>query len=111
MAHVLMKVLPDWLITEEERLRTLEKQRQAGELKKLQKSAADRSFESVTSSLMRPAEEVDARTALREAQTQPELVLVQQKLARLHMIAEKKELPHKVVTNTPGFIKQEAQER
>merc|ERR1712100_775051 len=46
--------------------------------------------------------------ALREAETQVELKFVQQKLARVQRIAEKKELPNKVLTNLPGFIKEEA---
>mmetsp|Transcript_151953 Transcript_151953/g.268302 ORF Transcript_151953/g.268302 Transcript_151953/m.268302 type:complete len:894 (-) Transcript_151953:7-2688(-) len=106
--HVQLGTLPDWLVTEEERLRKLEKQRQSGELKRPQKSAADRSSEVVASRSMRPADEIDAMAALREAETQPELKLVQQRLARIQRVAEKKELPNKVLTNTPGFIKEEA---
>lgn len=106
--HAHSETLPDWLVNEEERLRKLEKQRQAGELTRPQKSAVDRSAEYVAKSLMRPPEQVDAALMLREAETQIELKIVQQKLARIHRIAEGKELPCKVVANAPGFIKQEA---
>lgn len=106
--HVHLEKLPDWLITEEERLRKLEKMRQSGEMKKPQKSAVDRSSEVIASHSMRPAQELDAMAALQEAQTQPELQIAQQKLTRIQRISEMKELPNKVLTSTPGFIKEEA---
>eukprot|EP00931_Biecheleriopsis_adriatica_P100606 TRINITY_DN75888_c0_g1_i1.p1 TRINITY_DN75888_c0_g1~~TRINITY_DN75888_c0_g1_i1.p1 ORF type:complete len:983 (+),score=180.84 TRINITY_DN75888_c0_g1_i1:20-2968(+) len=107
-AHISMAQLPDWLQNEEERLRKTEKQRQAGELKRPEKSAVDRSSESVASKLMRPAQEIDAMTVLQDAENQNELKLAQQKLVRIQRIAEKKQLPGKVLSSTPQFIKDEA---
>lgn len=106
--HAKLECLPDWLSTEEERLRKLEKKRQSGDMQRKQKSAVDRSSEAIASHSMRPAQELDAMAALREAESQPELKIVQQKLARIQRIADKKDLPNKVLINTPGFIKQEA---
>lgn len=105
--HARMDKMPDWLQGEEERLRKLEKQRQAGELKRAEKSAADRSTETVVSQLMRPAAEVDAIVALQEAETQPELQLVQQKIVRLQRKAANQVVPGKVLTHVPQFIKEE----
>merc|ERR1712014_20378 len=93
---------------EEDRLRKLEKQRQAGELRRAEKSAADRSTETVVSQLMRPAVEVDAVLALQEAETQPELQRVQQKVVRLQRQAEQKGVLGKTLTHVPKFIKEEA---
>jgi len=77
-------------------------------MKKPQKSAVDRSSEVIASHSMRPAQEINAMIALREATTQPELEIVQKKLARIQRIAETKELANKVLTSTPGFVKEEA---
>jgi hypothetical protein len=110
-SHATLETLPDWLTGEADRLRKLEKQRQAGELKRPEKSAVDRSSEAVASHLMRPAVEVDAMAALQDAETQPELKLVQQKLVRLQRHAEKHELRTKALTRTPQFIKEEAREQ
>jgi len=107
-SHSPLEKLPDWLLGEEERLRKLEKQRQAGELKRSEKSAADRSTEAVASQLMRPAVEVDASATLQDAESQPELKLAQQKLVRLQRRAESQALPGKVLTHAPQFIKDEA---
>merc|ERR1719491_1727375 len=86
--------------------------RQAGELKRPDKSAVDRSSESIASRLARPAEEVDAMDELRAAGNQVELVQVQRKLARVQRIAEEKGLlANKALTNTPQWILDEAREQ
>merc|ERR1712176_580632 len=55
--HEVMCEYPDWLVREEERLKTLEKKRHAGELGAPQKSRVDRSSETVASKLARPVVE------------------------------------------------------
>ncbi|CAK9084023.1 Hypothetical protein SCF082_LOCUS39874 [Durusdinium trenchii] len=56
--HVPGTQYPDWLVREEERLKLLEKKRQAGEAEKVSKSRLERSSEAVASRLARPTEEV-----------------------------------------------------
>eukprot|EP00913_Durusdinium_trenchii_P009616 g9034.t1 len=85
--------LPDFLVQEEERLRKLEKQRQAGELLRPEKSV-DRSSEAVASKLMQPSKEplafrIDAMDELRAASNQMELERVQRNLARQQRLGEK----------------------
>jgi len=101
--------LPDFILQEEDKLRKIEKMRQAGDLKRPEKSAVDRSSEVVASRLDRPAEMVDAMAEMRRASNQTELVQVQKKLARVQRIAAKKDLlANKVLTNTPQWVFEEA---
>mmetsp|Transcript_44974 Transcript_44974/g.106817 ORF Transcript_44974/g.106817 Transcript_44974/m.106817 type:complete len:1019 (+) Transcript_44974:65-3121(+) len=103
---------PDFIQQEEEKLRKLEKMRQAGELKRAEKSSVDRSTEAIASRLDRPAEVIDAMDELRAAGNQRELVQVQRKLARVQRVAEKKmDLANKVLENTPQWILEEAKEQ
>lgn len=103
---------PDFILQEEEKLRKLEKMRQAGELKRPEKSSVDRSTEAVAKRLDRPAEVVDAMDEMRHAANQKELVQVQRKLARTYRIAESKgALANKVLSNTPQWIVEEAKEQ
>merc|ERR1719254_10522 len=86
--------------------------RQAGELKRPEKSAVDRSTEAVASRLIRPAETVDAMSELRAASNQVELVQAQRKLARIQRLEEKHgALANKVLDNTPQWILEEAREQ
>merc|ERR1712061_739183 len=100
---------PDFILQEEDKLRTLEKMRQAGELKRPEKSAVDRSTESIASKLLCPSEAVDAMDELRAAGNQVELVQVQRKLARIQRLEVKHgELAKKVlVGGTPQWILEE----
>jgi len=75
--------VPEHLAGEEARLRMLEKQRLAGELKRPSKSATSRSSEVVAQRLTRPQEEIDAGAELRKADTQAELCRIQRRLADL----------------------------
>lgn len=110
--HEIVEQYPHFILQEEEKLRKLDKMRQAGELKRPEKSAVDRSTEAVALRLARPAEAVDAMEELRAARNQHELAQVQRKLARIHRVAETKEgLAAKVVTNTPQWILEEAREQ
>merc|ERR1712048_1481661 len=103
---------PDWLVREEDRLKILEKKRQAGELSRPQKSSVDRSSEAIASRLARPQEEIDAMAEMRQAGNQKELIVAQRKLARYQRIAEEKgELAAKVVTHTPSWIFEDAKKQ
>jgi len=104
---------PDFILREEEKLRRLEKMRQAGELKKLEKSAVDRSTESIASKLSHPSETVDSMDELRAARNQVELVQAQRNLARIQRLGAKHgELAKKVlVGGTPQWIFEEAREQ
>ncbi|CAK9098949.1 unnamed protein product [Durusdinium trenchii] len=103
--------LPDFLVQEEERLRKLEKQRQAGELLRPEKSV-DRSSEAVASKLMQPSKEIDAMDELRAASNQMELERVQRNLARQQRLGEKYGLlAHKKVTAAPQWILEEARQQ
>ncbi|CAE8615174.1 unnamed protein product [Polarella glacialis] len=104
--------MPDFIVKEEERLRKLEKQRQAGELKRPEKSSVDRSSEAVAAKLLRPAQEVDAMDELRNASNQVELVRAQRNLARLQRLGDKHGLmANKVVKAAPRWILDEAREQ
>ncbi|CAJ1451713.1 unnamed protein product, partial [Effrenium voratum] len=74
--------LPEFILGEEARLRTLEKQRQSGE-RPPAKSAASRSTEAVARYLAAPAKVIDAGAELRKANTQAELCRIQRRLADL----------------------------
>mmetsp|Transcript_33561 Transcript_33561/g.76661 ORF Transcript_33561/g.76661 Transcript_33561/m.76661 type:complete len:531 (+) Transcript_33561:3-1595(+) len=103
---------PDFIVQEEAKLRKLEKMRQAGELHRPTKSAVDRSTEVIASRLDRPPEVIDAMDELRAAGNQRELVQVQNKLARVQRLAEKKMgLASKVLDNTPQWVLDEAKEQ
>ncbi|CAK9044472.1 unnamed protein product [Durusdinium trenchii] len=107
--HVPGTQYPDWLVREEERLKLLEKKRQAGEAEKVSKSRLERSSEAVASRLARPTEEVDAMTELRLAANQKELVVAQRKLARYQRLADQKGLlANKVLTNVPEWVREDA---
>jgi len=97
------------LLQEEERLRKLEKMRQAGELQSKTKSAVDRSTESVALRLMKQPDEIDAMQVLREAANQQELKFAQRNLATVQRRAQKYELPNKVLKEMPHWIAKEAQ--
>ncbi|CAE8656603.1 unnamed protein product, partial [Polarella glacialis] len=110
--HAAGRKMPDFIVKEEERLRKLEKQRQAGELKRPEKSSVDRSSEAVAAKLLRPAQEVDAMDELRNATNQVELVRAQRNLARLQRLGDKHGLmANKVVKAAPQWILDEAREQ
>jgi len=73
--------MPDFIVGEEARLRTLEKQRFAGE-GRVTKSTS-RSTEAVAQKLTQPQKVIDAGAELRKANTQAELCRVQRRLADL----------------------------
>lgn len=103
---------PEWVLREAERLKLLEKKRQAGEHVAPQKSRTDRSSEAVASALDRRTEEVDAMREMRDAANQKELIVAQRKLARYHRIAEEKgALARKVVANVPHWIAEDARKQ
>ncbi|CAE7426480.1 BRIX1 [Symbiodinium natans] len=103
---------PDFLVQEEDRLRTLEKQRQAGDLRRQEKSAVDRSSEAVAAKLMRPQQEIDAMDELRAASNQVELERAQRNLARLQRIGDKHgALAGKVVKAAPQWVLEQAREQ
>merc|ERR1712203_622171 len=89
--------------------RKLEKMRQNGELKRVEKSAVDRSSEAVASKLLQPRQTIDAMDELRSAGNQVELERLQRKLARVKRLEDKHSvMAHKVLDNTPQWIKDEA---
>lgn len=104
-------VLPDWFFREEEKLRKIEKMRHAGDLQRKNKSAVDRSTESVALKLMKKPEEIDTMGVLREATNQQELKFAQRQLAAMHRYSEKYELPTKQLSGAPQFIAKEAREQ
>eukprot|EP00928_Gymnodinium_smaydae_P015826 TRINITY_DN15884_c0_g1_i2.p1 TRINITY_DN15884_c0_g1~~TRINITY_DN15884_c0_g1_i2.p1 ORF type:complete len:963 (-),score=159.90 TRINITY_DN15884_c0_g1_i2:229-2700(-) len=106
--HELCDAYPDFLLREEEKLRKNEKMRNAGDLQRERKSAADRSTESVALKLMQGPSEVDTREALREATNQQELKFAQRNLAAMQRHAAKYELPTKVLKGAPKYILEEA---
>jgi len=75
--------VPEHLAGEEARLRMLEKQRLAGEVKRQSKSGVSRSSEAVAQRLTRPQQEIDIGAELRKAETQAELCRAQRRLATL----------------------------
>lgn len=101
---------PDWLLREEDRLKLLEKKRQAGEAgEKVHKSRLERSSEAVAARLARPTDELDAMTELRLAANQRELVVAQRKLARYQRLADEKGLlANKVLKNVPEWVREDA---
>lgn len=80
--------MPEHLVGEEARLRSLEKQRAAGELKRPSKSAVFRSTEHVAQRLTQPQKEIDVGAELRKANTQAELCRIQRRMADLQRRAE-----------------------
>jgi hypothetical protein len=106
--HEAGQPFPDWLFREEEKLRKIEKMRHAGELQRKNKSAVDRSTESVAFKLMQKPEEVDTMSILRDAANQQELKFAQRHLAAMQRYSEKYELPSKVLAGTPQFMLKEA---
>jgi len=103
---------PDWMVREEDRLKLVEKKRQAGEMEKPQKASADRSTEAIAARLSRPAEEVDAMQMMKGAANQKELIVAQRQLARYQRLAEAKgALASKVVKNVPEWILDDARKQ
>jgi len=105
--------LPEHLVGEEARLRSLEKKRNAGELAKPQKSLASRSSESVAQRLTMPQVEIDASAELRQATSQGELCRIQRRLANLQRRTEESAdlqagLGPKLL-NVTKWVRQEAQ--
>ncbi|CAE7868585.1 BRIX1, partial [Symbiodinium necroappetens] len=99
---------PDWLVREEERLKLLEKKREAGAGNHVQKSRIQRSSEAVAARLARPVEEMDAMAELRNAANQRELVVAQRKLARYQRLSDEKGLlANKALKNVPEWIREE----
>eukprot|EP00438_Fugacium_kawagutii_P005691 Skav227821 [mRNA] locus=scaffold948:273933:277061:+ [translate_table: standard] len=98
-------------VQEEERLRKLEKQRQAGELHRPEKSAVDRSSEVPWEVPSSPPGQggtwIDAMDELRAASNQVELERVQRNLARLQRLGDKHGA-HKVVKAAPQWVLDEA---
>merc|ERR1712176_1147474 len=105
--------IPDFLITEEERLRTLEKQRKAGELKRPDKASDSRSTEAVAKALTTEKEVVDVGKELLECENQTQLKFAQQRLSRLQRIADEKGamFKGKQLTHVPKYVKAEANEQ
>ncbi|CAE7829465.1 BRIX1 [Symbiodinium microadriaticum] len=108
--HAMGIQYPDWLVREEERLKLLEKKREAGEAgNHVQKSRIQRSSEAVAARLARPVEEMDAMAELRNAANQRELVVAQRKLARYQRLSDEKGLlANKVLKNVPEWIREDA---
>eukprot|EP00928_Gymnodinium_smaydae_P053617 TRINITY_DN37565_c0_g1_i1.p1 TRINITY_DN37565_c0_g1~~TRINITY_DN37565_c0_g1_i1.p1 ORF type:complete len:925 (-),score=143.48 TRINITY_DN37565_c0_g1_i1:85-2859(-) len=79
--------LPDFILGEETRLRTLEKQKLA-DPGRVQKSAVHRSTESVAQKMMKPQQVIDAGEELRKATNQTELCRIQRRLADLQRRSE-----------------------
>jgi len=79
--------MPDFIQSEEARLRKLEKQRLSGESRH-QKSSVDRSTEAVAQKLTQPPKLVDAAAELRQATNQTELCRIQRRLADLQRKSE-----------------------
>eukprot|EP00928_Gymnodinium_smaydae_P044246 TRINITY_DN29523_c0_g6_i1.p1 TRINITY_DN29523_c0_g6~~TRINITY_DN29523_c0_g6_i1.p1 ORF type:complete len:1031 (+),score=188.76 TRINITY_DN29523_c0_g6_i1:74-3094(+) len=110
--HVSGIQYPDFILRQEERLKLVEKKRQAGEIERVQKSSVDRSSEVVAAKLARPAEVTDAMEEMAGAANQKELVVAQRKLARYQRIAEEKgALASKVLTNVPKWVQDDAQKQ
>merc|ERR1712178_276425 len=82
--------------------------RHAGDLQRKQKSAVDRSTESVALKLMQKPEEVDTMSMLRDATNQQELKFAQRHLATMQRFSDKYELPSKKLAGAPKFIANEA---
>mmetsp|Transcript_46131 Transcript_46131/g.107935 ORF Transcript_46131/g.107935 Transcript_46131/m.107935 type:complete len:899 (-) Transcript_46131:266-2962(-) len=74
--------MPDFISSEEARLRKLEKQRLSGEPRST-KSGVSRSTEAIAQRLTQPAKVIDAAAELRKANTQAELCRIQRRLADL----------------------------
>jgi hypothetical protein len=108
--HERLQNMPTWLTTEEERLRKLEKQRKAGELKWSDKSSVSRSTEAVAMTLTQQKEELDVGKELQNAENQTQLKFTQQRVARLQRVANEEGAlaKGKALTNVPKFINDEA---
>lgn len=112
-AHVPDTPMPDFLLQEEARLRKVHAQRKAGELKRPEKSAVDRSSEAVARTLAADKVAVDVGAELRDAVSQDELVRAQKRMVRMQVAEDKKEagLSKKVLLSVPGHIAREAAEK
>jgi len=112
-SHTTGMKMPDWLIGEEERLRMLEKQRKAGELKRPSKASDSRSTEAIAKALTVEREAVDVGQELRDCENQTQLKFTQQRLARMQRAADEKGAlaKGKQLTNVPKYVKAEAEEQ
>jgi hypothetical protein len=111
--HMAGMKMPDFLTGEEERLKMLEKQRKAGELKRPSKASDSRSTEAVAKALTVEREAVDVGQELRDCENQTQLKFTQQRLARMQRVADEKGVlaKGKQLTHVPKYIKGEAQEQ
>lgn len=102
--------MPDFLTNEEERLRNLEKQRQAGELKRPDKASDSRSTEAVAKALSTERESLDVGKELFECENQTQLKFAQQRLARMQRVADEKGalVKGRQLTHVPKYVKAEA---
>ena len=108
--HAAGMQMPDFLLQEEARLRKVHAQRKAGELHRPEKSAVNRSLESVARSLATEKVQVDVGAELRDAESQTELDRAQKRMVRLQMMESKKEagLSKKELVAVPAHIAREA---
>ncbi|CAE7364294.1 BRIX1 [Symbiodinium natans] len=108
--HMVGMEMPDFLLQEEARLRKVHAQRKAGELHRPEKSAVNRSLESVARSLATEKIQVDVSAELRDAENQTDLVRAQKRMVRLQVTENKKEagLGKKELVAVPAHIAREA---
>ena len=108
--HTVGVEIPDFLLQEESRLRKVHAQRKAGELHRPEKSAVNRSLESVARSLATEKTQVDVGAELRDAENQTDLLRAQKRMVRLQMSESKKEagLSKKELVAVPTHIAREA---
>eukprot|EP00927_Polykrikos_kofoidii_P043257 TRINITY_DN37319_c0_g2_i1.p1 TRINITY_DN37319_c0_g2~~TRINITY_DN37319_c0_g2_i1.p1 ORF type:complete len:905 (-),score=105.55 TRINITY_DN37319_c0_g2_i1:11-2668(-) len=110
--HVLGTPMPEFLIQEEAKLRKVHAQRQAGEVVRKHKSAADRSTEAVARMLATDKVVVDVGAELRDAENQTDLVRAQKRVVRLQMAESKKEagLSKKALVSVPSQVLRAAED-
>ena len=105
--HEAQEVLPDFLLQEEARLRKLQAQRKAGEVR-IEKSV-DRSTEAVARALATEKVSVDVAAELRGAENQDELARAQKRMVRLQVSASKaQEMGKKQLLAVPAHVVREA---
>ncbi|CAJ1443009.1 unnamed protein product [Effrenium voratum] len=102
--------MPDFLVQEEARLRKVQAQRKAGELRGPEKSAVERSTEAVARSLASAKAQVDVGAELRDAENQDALVKAQKRMVRMQVTEGKKEpgLNKKELVGLPAHLLREA---
>ena len=108
--HTIGMEVPDFLLQEEAQLRKIDAQRRAGELHRPDKSAVNRSLESVARSLATEKTRIDVSAELRDAESQTDLVRAQKRMVRLQMHESRKEtgLSKKELVAVPAHIAREA---